>query len=169
MTAPDALTRRWPPIAFLASAAMLAIAHGFQTFGHLAPCHLCLQQRQVYWAALVPAGLGTVVLFTPFSGPGRRIAGAVLALIFAYGAYLAGFHAGAEWKWWPAPETCASTGAHVTLKDLAALMGGASAPPPPCDQAAWRLFGLSMAGYNFLVSLGLTGLSAFSALRGGRG
>ena len=42
---------RWRFFALVISAAMLAVAHGFQTFGHLAPCELCLKQRTVYWVA----------------------------------------------------------------------------------------------------------------------
>ena len=42
----DIVLKRWPFFALLASAAMLAVAHGFETFGHLAPCHLCLKQRE---------------------------------------------------------------------------------------------------------------------------
>jgi disulfide bond formation protein DsbB len=160
----DPILARWPLLALLIAASMLAVAHAFQSFGHLAPCHLCLKQREAYWAALVPAALGSGLLLTRHRELGRRVTGAVLALIFAYGAYLAAFHAGAEWHWWRAPESCASTGAKVSLADLKALMGGASAPPPACDVAPWRLLGLSMAGWNFLVSLGLVAASAFSTL-----
>jgi disulfide bond formation protein DsbB len=164
----DPLLRRWPLVALVVSAAMLAIAHGFQTFGHLPPCHLCLKQREVYWAALPVAALGAILGFTPAAKPSRWAFGVVLALIFAYGAYLAGFHAGAEWKWWPAPQTCASAG-RVSLGDLAALMRGAAPAPPPCDKAAWVFLGLSMAGWNCLISLGLVGLSLASVFsRGAR-
>jgi len=47
-----ALARHWPWVALLASAALVAIAHAFQTFGHLSPCELCLKQRDLYWAAM---------------------------------------------------------------------------------------------------------------------
>ncbi|MBV9997193.1 MAG: disulfide bond formation protein B [Caulobacteraceae bacterium] len=158
------LLTRWPIFAFALSAAMLAIAHGFQTFGGLAPCHLCLKQREVYWTALVPAGLGAALSPTPYGAASRRLVGAALVLVFGYGAYLAGFHAGAEWKWWPAPASCASTGVRVSVQDLQALLAGAGARAPACDEAPWRLLGLSMAGWNFLASLALVGFSAASAL-----
>lgn len=164
MTALDPILRRWPMFAFLASAAMLAIAHAFQTFGHLAPCHLCLKQREVYWVALAIAGLAGVALFTPLKDAARSFGGAALALIFLYGAYLAGFHAGAEWKWWPAPQTCASAGA-ASFAAMQALIHGAAAATPACDKAAWVFLGLSMAGWNFLASLGLVGLSVLSIFR----
>ena len=163
MSALDPVLRRWPILAFAASAAMLIVAHGFQSLGHLEPCHLCLEQRQVYWAALPVSGVAAILLASPRGTAARRIGGAVLVLVFAYGAYLAAFQAGAEWKWWPAPATCSSTGP-VSLHDLGALLGGAAARPPACDVAAWVFLGLSMAGWNFLIQLALIALSALSAL-----
>jgi disulfide bond formation protein DsbB len=167
MPAVDPLLRRWPLAAFVVSATMLAIAHAFETFGHLAPCHLCLKQREVYWVALAVSGAASLLLATPWRGPIRRAAGVLLALVFAYGVYLAAWHAGAEWKWWPAPPTC-SGGGQVSLKDLGALLRGGPAHAPACDQAAWVFLGLSMAGWNFLISLVLVAMSALSAIRPGK-
>jgi disulfide bond formation protein DsbB len=165
MAALDRIFRHWPIFAFAASAAMLAIAHAFQTFGHLAPCHLCLKQREVYWAALAISAIAVIGSLTPFAGPATRIGSLILALAFAYGAYLAGSHAGAEWKWWPAPATCSSSGAGVSAAALKALLMGAAAQAPACDRAPWRLLGLSMAGWNCLASVGLTCLSLTAAAR----
>ena len=167
MAALDRLFKHWPIAAFVISAAMLAIAHGFETFGHLAPCHLCLKQREVYWAALAVSAVAVLAGFTRIGAPAPRIASLILAAVFAYGVYLAAFHAGAEWKWWPAPATCSSTGA-VSAADLQALLSGAAKKAPACDQAPWRLLGLSMAGWNCLVSVGLVGLSLTAAARPGR-
>ncbi|HTX48701.1 MAG TPA: disulfide bond formation protein B [Caulobacteraceae bacterium] len=161
----DAILKRWPIFAFVISAAMLGVAHGFQTFGHLAPCHLCLQQREVYWAALGVSGLAGLAMALRLGARAPRIASVILAAIFAYGVYLAGFHAGAEWKWWPAPVTCASGGPAVTAADIKALLAGAEAKAPACDRAPWRFLGLSMAGWNFVASLGLVGLSLAAAAR----
>ena len=103
------ILRHWPALAFVTSAAMLAIAHAFETFGHLAPCELCLYERQVYWVALPVAALAFIAsqgvspkVFTPWIG-------AALALIFLTGAGIAIYHAGAEWKFWPGPSTCSGT------------------------------------------------------------
>jgi len=153
----------WPAWAFLASAVMLAIAHAFQTFGHLAPCHLCLKQREVYWTALAVSAGAALAQWATGRGAGALLGGVLLTVVFAYGAYLAGFHAGAEWKWWPAPQSCASAGP-VSLKDLSALLRGAPSHAPACDVAPWRLLGLSMAGWNFLISVALAILSLVSAL-----
>jgi disulfide bond formation protein DsbB len=167
MSALDPILARWPIFAFVISAAMLAIAHGFQTFGHLAPCHLCLKQREVYWVALPVSAAAALGLATRFRDRSLREGSILLALIFAYGAYLAGFHAGAEWHWWSAPVTCSSTGP-VNLRDLTALLHGGRLRSPACDQAPWVFLGLSMAGWNFVVSVGLVALSALSALRAGK-
>ena len=166
MRALDPVLRRWPILALAISAAMLAIAHGFQSFGHLPPCHLCLKQREVYWVAMAVSAAAIVAGLTPMRGLGTRIGSAVLALVFAYGVYLAGFHAGAEWHWWKAPVTCASTGP-VSLSALKALLAGGGAHQPACDQAPWVFLGLSMAGWNCLISVGLVITSALAALRKG--
>jgi disulfide bond formation protein DsbB len=154
------LLRTWPVWALLASAAMLAIAHAFQTFGGLSPCTLCLQQRDVYWTALAVAALALVAARTPARAWLSPLFGLLLAGVFAAGAAIAARHAGAEWKWWPGPQTCSGGGSGaVTSADLARLMSGAKIAAPRCDEAAWRFLGLSMAGWNFLISVGLTGLS----------
>lgn len=162
----DPVLRRWPIFALVISAAMLAIAHGFQTFGHLAPCHLCLQQREVYWVAIGAAALGGGAMLIRLPAASVRLDSLVLALVFAVGAYLAGFHAGAEWHWWKAPVTCASNGP-VSLSALKALLAGHGAHQPACDQAPWVFLGLSMAGWNFLASVALTLVSGLAALRKG--
>jgi disulfide bond formation protein DsbB len=166
MTAFDQVLKRWPIFALAISATMLAIAHGFQTFGHLAPCHLCLKQREVYWVAMAVSAAAIVAGLTPMRAAGTRIGCAVLVLVFGYGVYLAGFHAGAEWHWWKAPVTCASNGP-VNIAALKALLAGGGAHQPACDQAPWVFLGLSMAGWNCLISVGLAIVSALAALRKG--
>ena len=159
------LLRNWPLAAAVAAAAMLATAHAFQTFGHLMPCELCLKQRDVYWLALSLGGFGYVlarVLKRPLILP---VESALLALVFLLSAGVAAYHAGVEWHWWPGPQVCTG-GAKVGAAALANLLSGARISAPACDQAQWRMLGLSMAGWNVLVSLGLTGLSAVAAWSG---
>ena len=70
---------------------------------------------------------------------------ALAALIALWSAYLAGFHAGVEWHWWEGPASCTGTSAGA----------GLSFNPGEiirCDAVAWSLFGLSLAGYNFIFS-----------------
>jgi len=160
------MLRSWPIWALLTSAAMLAIAHAFQTFGGLAPCTLCLQQRDVYWVAMAVAALAVAATWTPARERLSPLFVLLLVGVFAAGAAIAARHAGAEWKWWPGPETCSGGGAHtVTAAALKQLMQGAKITAPRCDVAAWRFLGLSMAGWNFLISVGLAALSFMAWLR----
>jgi disulfide bond formation protein DsbB len=157
------IVRHWLILAFLASAAMLAIAHAFQTFGGLAPCALCLRQREIYWDALGVSGVGIVLSFLPPAVRLKPLVFAALALVFLAGAATAAYHAGAEWKWWPGPQACSSGGGGASAQSLAALMHGAKVHAPRCDEAAWRMLGLSMAGWNVLASLAFAGFSGAAA------
>lgn len=150
--------RIWPWLALLASVVMLGAAHAFERFGGLAPCLLCLRQREVYWVAMAVAaaclGLGRLGKLWPVLG------GMVLSAVFLYGTWLAAFHAGVEWGWWPGPAACASSAGGVSASAVLEALGSAQAAPS-CDTAPWRLAGLSMAGYNALISLVLALASAY--------
>jgi disulfide bond formation protein DsbB len=156
--------RQWPIFAVLASAAMLAIAHSFETFGGLAPCNLCLKAREVYWVALCVGLVGVLMQRFTWATRTRLVVLWLLAFTFLIGAGLGAFHAGVEWKWWPGPTTCTG-GSGVTAADITAMLGGAKVKPPACDKAAWVFLGLSMAGWNALISLGLAKLSFMAAIR----
>jgi len=154
----------WPVLAFVASALMLGAAHAFETFGKMAPCHLCLKQREVYWVAGTVALIALVARRTPWAAKVRRPFDLLLAAIFLYGAGLAAFHAGVEWKWWPGPTTCTGGGA-AAAGDLLAMLKGGAVKVPQCDKAAWVFLGLSMASWNALASLGLAAASLTAGLR----
>ena len=160
----DPILHRWRLSALVASAGMLAIAHGFQTFGELAPCALCLRQREVYWVAFALALAGMILTRLQGGARFRPAFNLGLAVVFAVGFGVAAYHAGAEWKWWPGPSTCASTGGAVSLEALSGLLEGAAVRAPACDQAPWVFVGLSMAGWNALISLALAALSLAAAL-----
>ena len=154
----------WPVVAFVASAAMLATAHAFETFGKLYPCTLCLKQREVFWVAGTVALIAIAARYSPWAARLRRPFDLLLGAIFLYGAGLAAFHAGVEWKWWPGPTTC-SGGASAAASDLVAMLKGDKIKPPACDKAAWIFLGISMAGWNALISLGLAVASLMAGLR----
>lgn len=155
---------RWRLCAVLAAAAMLAIAHAFETFGGYAPCMLCLRQREVYWAIL-GVGLAFMVLVRMPGGPRWREATCwVLALGFAAVCGVAVYHAGAEWKLWPGPQSCSGT-AKVSAADMAAFLEGAKVRPPSCENAPWLFLGLSMAGWDAVIAFGLMILSGMAAIR----
>lgn len=156
---------RWRLCAVLAAAAMLATAHAFETFGGYAPCVLCLRQREVYWAIL-GLGLAFMILVRMPGGPRWRAATCwALAVLFLLGGAVAVYHAGAEWKFWPGPEACASVGGGFVAADLDAFLAGEKVRPPACDEAPWVFAGLSMAGWNAMISFGLAALSVLAALR----
>lgn len=159
------LKSHWPLAALLVSAAMLAVAHGFEAAGY-APCVLCLRQREVYWAIIAVAA---VALVLPRLWKNPYLPRAMNLLIggaFLAGAAVAIYHAGAEWKFWPGPSTCGSvTPGGVSAEDLAAALGGKPIHVVPCDEAAWRdpVLQISMAGWNALASLAFAGFSFFAA------
>ena len=160
----DLVLNGFPVVAFLASAAMLASAHAFETFGKLYPCPLCLKQREVYWVAGTVALIAFAARYTPWHARLGRPFALLLGAIFLYGAGLAAYHAGAEWKWWPGPTTC-SAGATAAAGDLVAMLKGAAIETPACDKAAWIFLGISMAGWNALISLGLAVAALAAGLR----
>lgn len=161
----DLVTRHWPLLAFLSSALLLAIAHAFERFGGLAPCHLCLKQREIYWVAGTVGLVAFVLQRTPLWPRLRMPANLLLGALFLYGAGLAAYHAGAEWKWWPGPSSCSGLGSAGAADLEAMLKGTAKIKAPSCDKAAWVFLGLSMAGWNVLISLKLAVWSVLAALR----
>ena len=167
MTIKDILTpTRWPLLAVLISAAMLAAAHGFEYFGDMHPCALCLRQRDIYWAAIAIGLVGSVlVFFGQKSGPLRGII-ALLGLSFLTGALVAGYHAGVEWHFWPGPASCTGDLSGIGALSPDELSAALSAPTkaPACDQIPWSLLGISMAGWNALISLALA-MASFYTLR----
>jgi len=131
------------------SAALLLGAFAFQHLGGLAPCKLCIWQRYPHVAAIA---LGALALFVPL--PAFLALGALAALGTAA---VGGFHVGVEQGWWDGPTTCSS--APVDSLDPGALFDQIMAAPlVRCDEIAWQLAGISMAGWNMLISLVLAGL-----------
>lgn len=161
------LTRWWTAFALAASLAMLGAAHAFERFGGLAPCNLCLKQREVYWGAVAIALVATLWHVISRGSRGTpRIAAFLLAVVFATGTITAVFHMGGELKWWELPATCAGGGG-VNLESLAALALGTGPIEKPvfCDAVAWRFLGVSMAGWNALISAALAVFSLLAAKR----
>lgn len=146
---------------FLTSGVVLLTALGFQYIGGLAPCVLCIYQRYAYGAAMVCAVL---VFSAGRSSAMRTPALGGVALSFATGAGLALFHVGVEQLWWEGSSSCQGQALDLSLsvEDLAADL--LSRPYARCDQVPWDFMGLSMAGWNVILSLGLLGV-AFSLLR----
>jgi len=158
------MTRTRDPvfIVLLFSVAALAAAFTAQYGFGLRPCELCLFQRIPYGAAIFFAALA---LGLRLDAKSLRIVLGLCFLAFAANAGLALFHVGVEQHWWAGPTACtAGAGTVTSIEDLAAML---SKPVdiPQCDKVAWSLFGISMAGYNFLVCLGLAGFCFQAAQR----
>ncbi len=149
-------------LALFLSIGVIVSALGFEFLGGYAPCPLCSMQRWAYYA-------GIVVLFAAMALVAERPRFAAflffaVALGFLANAGLGVYHAGVEWHFWPGPDTCAGTqDLPKTAEDL--LRGLAEARVVRCDEATWRLFGLSFAGWNVLVSLVLFSLTLQAAFR----
>ena len=153
---------RWPALALLASIAMLATAHGFEHFAYLAPCPLCLRQREVYWAVIAMTVTALALWRLRQNHRFMMTFNVMLGLVFLTGAIVAGYHAGAEWGFWPAPSGCTGDVIDVSAIDFSTLDERQAVAS--CDEAAWVMLGLSMAGWNALVSVGLS-LVSFHAAR----
>ena len=131
-------------------------AWAFEYAGYL-PCELCLKQRFAYYAA-VPLSL--LVALAGRNNPavlrsGLLLLGLVMLASCVFGIY----HAGVEWKFWQGPTTCTGGG------DFAGGLPDLTKKAVMCDQAAIRIFGISLAGYNALISAALS-LFAFSKVYG---
>jgi disulfide bond formation protein DsbB len=153
---------RWGALTLLAALSGILIALGFEYLGGVAPCPLCLQQRYAYYAAIPALFLSLILL-----GAGRRTEAAILfflvSLAFLANAGLGTYHAGAEWKFWPGPDTCGGGSGITAGGNLMERLKNARVVR--CDEAAGRFLGLSFAGWNVFLSVALSFgglLAAFS-------
>jgi disulfide bond formation protein DsbB len=143
-------------------------AWGFEIIGGYVPCALCLKERIPYYVGL-PLALAALAA-AAYSAPQwvSRIALAVVALVFIYGAYLGIYHAGAEWSWWPGPSDCGAGGAGPATSTGGLLEQLEGIHIVSCTEASWRFpagWGLSFAGWNAAVSLVLAAAASLGAAR----
>jgi disulfide bond formation protein DsbB len=148
-------------LALLLPAALLAGAFGSQYLGGLYPCEMCWWQRYAHMAALVPAALA----FTAAAGSQRsRLFVLIAALAIAVSGAIGFYHAGVELKIFEGFTTCTSTVHGTSTEDL--LKQIVAAPMVRCDQVQWSLFGISLAGWNAILSLGGAAVITFLSLKG---
>ena len=143
----NSLSRRQILLAvFATTTAILFGAYGFEYLGY-APCELCLMQRYAYYA-VIPLSLIFSLLEPKSQQAGLYLIGLIMLGSMIFGIY----HSGVEWKWWPGPTTCTGGGFGGGLPDLTkkAVM---------CDQPAIRIMGLSLAGWNAIISAFVSGLA----------
>jgi disulfide bond formation protein DsbB len=146
------------------AAATLAGAWFFQLVLDIRPCPLCLEQRYAYYLA-VP--LGALVAFAAIKGAPRPVllAGLAILVLAALGnAWLGTYHAGVEWGFWQGPTDC--TGPVGNLGSAGNLLERLdSVKVIRCDEVQWRFLGLSLAGYNVLISLLMAAIAAWGLVR----
>jgi disulfide bond formation protein DsbB len=158
-------------------AAALAVAVGgaatilgawiFQYVLGYQPCPLCLDQRFAFYFGIP---LAVLVVLGESVGSSRRVLLMALFVIMAgmlFNTGLSAFHAGVEWKWWPGPRDCSGPlnslgGAGGLLRDLQSIHIAR------CDDAAWRFVGISLAGYDALISLALAAVAGWGLWAGSK-
>ena len=140
----------WPILTLVFSGAMLAGAHAFETFGGLRPCPLCLDQRSWHWGVVVVSALMFIVVRVRPNW--ARLAAAVCGLALVGAAGMAAYHVAVEQHW-----VVATCDARINLNNIKPFPMEGPVEAPHCDVPAWTMFGISMAGYNAI-------LSAFAAL-----
>ena len=136
--------------ALMLAISALATAYGFQYIGGYEPCALCLMERYAYYVGIPLLFLALVLVATERAGWAAAIF-FLVALAFLANAGLGTYHAGAEWKFWPGPDTCGGSqtlggGSGGLLKELETIR------VIRCDEAPWQFLGLSFAGWNVVVS-----------------
>jgi disulfide bond formation protein DsbB len=149
------------------AAATLAGAWFFQLVLDIRPCPLCLEQRYAYYLA-VPLGALLALAAVKDAPRAALVAGlAILALAAFYNAGLGGYHAGVEWGFWPGPTEC--TGPMLDLGRAGSLLENLDKVKViRCDEVQWRFLGVSLAGYNMLISLAMAALAAWGIARSKR-
>ena len=152
-------------LAFGVSVTLLALAHLSERVLGLVPCILCLDQREAHWAALAVAAAGVIAARAFGSRLGAAAAVGAAALVYAVSAGLAFYHTGVEYEFWPGPALCSGGGpvGPINLEDIGAALDG-PVDAPACDDVQWSFLGVSMAGYNLLISAGLFALTMGAAL-----
>lgn len=154
---PPVRAARW--LALALPAALLGGAYLSQYGFGLPPCEMCWWQRYPHMFAIVFAGLAC------FWRPVRPLV-AVAALAILVSGLIGGFHAGVEYGWWKGVTACTASPVAAGGDPLDAIM---NAPVIRCDVAPWDLFGISLAGWNFLFSIA-GALAVFGLLAlGGKG
>lgn len=146
----------------IASVAALAIALASQYWGGLQPCVLCIYQR---WPYGVAAALGVVGVVATGQPGLLRVILLLAAAAFFVDAGIAAFHVGVEQRWWAGTSECGSV-IDLTLSPEELKEKLLGQPVIRCDEVPWSLFGISMAGYNFLYALVCGLATLWIAVRG---
>ena len=143
-------------VALLGAATILG-AWFFQYVLAYQPCPMCLEERYPYYF-VIP--LAVMVVAGAQVGASRKVlllALFAIAVAMLWNAGFAAFHAGVEWKLWEGPRDC--TGSYAGVGSGGLLKELQSIHVPRCDEAAWTFLGISLAGYDALISLAMTAIA----------
>ena len=143
---------------FAGSGALLGGAYAFQYLGGLYPCVLCLYQRVPHAIVLLLALLAMMTAGRPGVALWFILMAGIAVLT---GAGIAGFHVGVEQRWWEGSAECGSVTAADSIAELRRQL--LDQPIIRCDEPAWSLFGISMAGYNLVISLSIAMVACLAA------
>jgi disulfide bond formation protein DsbB len=148
----------------LIAAATLVGAWFFELVLDIRPCPLCLEQRYAYYLAVPLAALTGFAAMR--HAPRQLLMAAFVILLLATlaNAWLGGYHAGVEWKFWPGPTDC--SGPLVDFGKAGNLLDQLDkVKVVRCDEVQWRFLGLSLAGYNALISLAMAAIAGLGIAR----
>jgi disulfide bond formation protein DsbB len=147
----------------LGMAAIILSALGLEHLGGYVPCELCLKERLPYYTG-IPLALVAVVL-PALRLPGAQLLFGLAAVAMLVGTGLSIYHAGVEWKFWEGPSSCTTSIDSVakSTKDLLSDLG--TQHGPSCSDAALRIFGLSLSGWNVVSTLVLAAIGFAAARR----
>lgn len=154
--------RAFPIFVLATSAIVMGTVLLAQYWGGLMPCELCLTERWPWDVAIVVA----LVASLAGSRPALPWVALLLAAVFALGSVLAFYHVGVERHWFAGPSACTAAGAPATLDALKAQL--MHQKPVRCDEPAWSVVGISLAGWNLVASLAMTAISVAAFVRSRR-
>lgn len=146
------LDKKSAGLAFVVGLLTILAALASQVIGGLVPCELCLEQRWPYYYGL-PLLLAVLLTWNRLPLTVWYVAMAIVTAIFLWGTYMGAFHAGVEWGFWPGPTACTGVGEAMDFNSLNNMT-----PVIGCDVVQFRLAGISLAGFNALISLAIVGL-----------
>lgn len=151
-----------PATVLAVSTSLMLGALAFQYIGGLYPCPLCILQRYPHVITIV---LGVLALGFSFAGRATPVPWllGLAGLSLLGGAGIAVFHVGVEQGWWQGLSSCAGPGVGTSLADT--LNQARSGPAARCDEVPWSLMGISMAGYNAVISIAAGFFALWAAMR----
>lgn len=153
----------WPIAALLISAGLLGGAYGFQYIGGFNPCQMCYWQRHAHKAVIAVSALAIMASLISVSKALKRLLLGLIMVCFLVSFGLAFWHVGVEYGWFEGPKSCAVIASAPGGFSVDGLRDALSQPieAPACSDVSWSILGLSMAGWNALISLIAAFMSAY--------